>query len=138
VAMSSYVAAGIAGSNMTKTSLIAMKLGIAGFILPFFFLGNPVLLYGSAEGVALNETIRAFVTSAVGVLALSAGLAGLPNERYGLSTTALRLVCRGMLILGGVLFVNPTLATDVLALALIAAEMMIDKLVISRAKPLEA
>ena len=38
VAMSSYVAAGIADSNMTKTSLIAMKLGIAGFILPFFFL----------------------------------------------------------------------------------------------------
>ena len=44
VAMSSYVAAGIADSNMTKTSLIAMKLGVAGFILPFFFLNNPVLL----------------------------------------------------------------------------------------------
>lgn len=50
VAMSSYVAAGIADSNMTKTSLIAMKLGIAGFILPFFFLNNPVLLYGSTGG----------------------------------------------------------------------------------------
>ena len=60
VAMSSYVAAGIADSNMTKTSLIAMKLGVAGFILPFFFLNNPVLLYGSTEGVALGETIRAF------------------------------------------------------------------------------
>lgn len=46
----SYVAAGIADSNMTKTSLIAMKLGIAGFILPFFFLNNPVLLYGSTGG----------------------------------------------------------------------------------------
>ena len=138
VAMSSYVAAGIADSNMTKTSLIAMKLGIAGFVLPFFFLNNPVLLYGSTEGVALSETIRAFATSSVGVLALAAGLAGLPIQKYDKSVTALRVVCRLMLIVGGVLFVNPSLATDVLGLVLIAAEIAVDKLVLSRAKPLAA
>lgn len=136
VAMSSYVAAGIADSNMTKTSLIAMKLGIAGFILPFFFLNNPVLLYGSTEGVAIAETIRAFVTSSVGVLALAAGLAGMPVLRYGKATTALRLVCRVMLIAGGLLFVNPTLATDVIGLVLIAAEVAVDKLVLAKAKPI--
>ena len=138
VAMSSYVAAGIADSNMTKTSLIAMKLGIAGFILPFFFLNNPVLLYGSTEGVALTETIRAFVTSSVGVLALAAGLAGLPVARYSRNVTALRLVCRGVLIAGGLLFVNPTLMTDVLGLVLIAAEIAVDKLILARAKPIAA
>ena len=138
VAMSSYVAAGIADSNMTKTSLIAMKLGVAGFILPFFFLNNPVLLYGSTEGVAMTETIRAFVTSSVGVLALAAGLAGLPVARYSKRITALRLVCRGMLIVGGLLFVNPTLATDVLGLVLIAAETAVDKRVLSKVKPLAA
>ena len=135
VAMSSYVAAGIADSNMTKTSLIAIKLGIAGFILPFFFLNNPVLLYGSTEGVALSETIRAFVTSSVGVLALSAGLAGLPLQRYSGNITALRLVCRVMLIVGGVMFVNPTLKTDIAGLVIIAAEMAIDKLVLAKARP---
>ena len=36
VAMSSYVAAGIAHSDQTRTSLIAVKLGLTGFILPFF------------------------------------------------------------------------------------------------------
>ena len=138
VAMSSYVAAGIADSNMTKTSLIAMKLGVAGFILPFFFLNNPVLLYGSTEGVALAETIRAFVTSSVGVLALAAGLAGLPVQRYSKATMAMRLVCRAMLIVGGLLFVNPTLMTDVLGLALIAAEIAVDRLVLSKAVPVAA
>ena len=138
VAMSSYVAAGIADSNMTKTSLIAMKLGIAGFILPFFFLNNPVLLYGSTEGVAMSETIRAFLTSSVGVLALSAGLAGFPLQKYSRGVTALRLVCRAMLIVGGVLFVNPTLSTDIIGFVLIAAETAIDRLVLSRAKALEA
>ena len=136
VAMSSYVAAGIADSNMTKTSLIAMKLGIAGFILPFFFLNNPVLLYGSTEGVAMTETIRAFVTSSVGVLTLAAGLAGLPVARYSKNVTAMRLVCRAMLIVGGLLFVNPTLATDVLGLVLIAAEIGVDKLLLANAKPI--
>ena len=72
------------------------------------------------------------------VLALAAGLAGLPIEKYAKSTTALRLLCRGMLIAGGLLFVNPTLATDVVGLILIAAEIAIDKLVLSKAKPLAA
>lgn len=49
VAMSSYVAAGIAHSDQTRTSLIAVKLGLTGFILPFFFLNNPLLLYSSAN-----------------------------------------------------------------------------------------
>ena len=53
VAMSSYVAAGIAKADQTKTSIIAVKLGITGFIIPFFFLNNPVLLMGSSEGVPL-------------------------------------------------------------------------------------
>ena len=138
VAMSSYVAAGIANSSMTKTSLIAMKLGVAGFILPFFFLNNPDLLYGSAEGVAIGETIRAFATSCVGVLALSAGLSGLPMQRYSAGVTALRLACRAILIAGGVLFVNPTLVTDIIALGLITVEMVIDRLALRQARPVDA
>ena len=136
VAMSAYVAAGIADSNMTKTSLIAMKLGVAGFILPFFFLNNPVLLYGSTEGVALMETLRAFATSSVGVLALAAGLAGLPLAKYSRAATALRAICRAMLLAGGLLFVNPTLTTDIAGLVLIAAEVVLDRLVLSRAQPI--
>lgn len=138
VAMSSYVAAGIADSNMTKTSLIAMKLGIAGFILPFFFLNNPVLLYGSTEGVAVSETIRTFATATIGVLAIAEGLSGLPMQKYSTGVTALRLVTRVMLIAGGLLFVNPTFATDIAALVLIAAEVVLDRAVLSKMKPVAA
>ena len=138
VAMSSYVAAGIADSNMTKTSLIAMKLGIAGFILPFFFLNNPVLLYGSAEGVAVSETIRTFATATIGVLAIAEGLSGLPMQKYSTGATALRLVTRVMLIAGGLLFVNPTFATDIAALVLIAAEVILDRAVLLKMKPVAA
>lgn len=138
VAMSSYVAAGIADSNMTRTSLIAMRLGVAGFILPFFFLNNPVLLYGSTEGVALSLTIRTFITASIGVLAIAAGLSGLPMQRYSTGATALRIACRAMLVVGGLLFVNPTLATDIAAVALIAAEIALNRLVLSKMRPISA
>ena len=136
VAMSSYVASGIADSDMTKTSLIAIKLGIAGFIVPFFFLDNPVLLYGSTEGVALGTTVYSFATALIGVLALAGGLAGLPLQKFGRGITALRLFGRGLLVAAGILFISPSLLTDGVALALIALHFVLDKAVLSHAKPL--
>lgn len=132
VAMSSYVAAGIADSNMTRTSLIAMRLGIAGFILPFFFLNNPVLLYGSTEGVALTLTIRTFITASIGVLAIAAGLSGLPLERESAGAAVMRLACRALLVAGGLLFVNPSLVTDIVGVAIIACEILVDRCVLRR------
>ncbi len=52
VAMSAYVASGIAGSDQTKTGLWAVRLGLIGFIIPFFFLDNPVLLIGAGYAVS--------------------------------------------------------------------------------------
>ncbi len=128
VAMSSYVASGIADSDMTKTSLIAIRLGIAGFIVPFFFLDNPILLYGSTEGVGIAATAYAFVTACVGVLALASALSGLPTEKRSGYVTALRLLTRALLAAAGVLFIKPGLTTDLAALLLIGAELLIARL----------
>ena len=136
VAMSSYVASGIAESDMTKTSLIAIKLGIAGFIVPFFFLDNPVLLYGSTDGVALGTTLYSFATACMGVLALASGLAGLPLTKFSNSITTIRLLGRVFLVAAGILFVSPSLLTDGIALVLIALQFVLDKAVLSRAEPL--
>ena len=136
VAMSSYVASGIAESDMTKTSLIAIKLGIAGFIVPFFFLDNPVLLYGSTDGVALSTTLYSFATACMGVLALASGLAGLPLTKFSNSITTIRLLGRVFLVAAGILFISPSLLTDGIALVLIALQFVLDKAVLSRAEPL--
>ena len=132
VAMSSYVASGIADSDMTKTSLIAIKLGIAGFIVPFFFLNNPVLLYGSTEGVSLSTTLYSFATAVVGVLALASGLAGLPVKKDDKVIAALRLVCRVLLVVAGILFISPALITDGIALLLIAIQFVLYRVVLAR------
>jgi len=112
VAMSSYVASGIADSDQTKTSLIAVKLGLTGFILPFFFLDNPILLLGSTEGVPLLITIRALITSSIGVIALSSGLQG-----YLLGK--LNILERLVMVAAGLLFIETGLVTDLAALMLV-------------------
>ncbi len=111
VAMSSYVASGIADSDQTKTSLIAVKLGFTGFILPFFFLGNPILLLGTVEGVSLWLTVRAVLTSSIGVIVLSAALQGYLFDH-------LRIIGRIALLGAGLLFIEPRITTDVAALIL--------------------
>ena len=76
VAMSAYVASGIAGSDQTKTGLWAVRLGLIGFIIPFFFLDNPVLLIGVDPNAALSTTLWTVFTACVGTVALVAGLEG--------------------------------------------------------------
>jgi len=49
VAMASFAAASIAGSDLWRTSLDALKLGASGYLLPFVFVLNPaLLLHGTA------------------------------------------------------------------------------------------
>jgi TRAP-type uncharacterized transport system fused permease subunit len=48
VALVAYAAAGIAYSDLMKTGLQAMRLGLSGFVIPFMFvLGPSILLIGT-------------------------------------------------------------------------------------------
>lgn len=76
VAMSAYVASGIAGSDQTKTGIWAVRLGLIGFIIPFFFLDNPVLLIGVDPNATMTTTLWTVFTACVGTVALVAGLEG--------------------------------------------------------------
>lgn len=69
VAVSAYVASGIAGGNQTKTALLAMKLGLIGFIIPFFLLYNPELLFG-VPGNIRWITLASLLTALVGTIFL--------------------------------------------------------------------
>lgn len=113
VAMSSYVASGIADSDQTKTSLIAVKLGLTGFILPFFFLNNPILLIGTIPDTPILVTIRAIISSSIGVIILSAGLQGYLLDR-------LNIIMRVVLFIAGLLFIETRLSTDILGIVLVS------------------
>lgn len=67
VALASYAAAGIAKSNPTKTGYKAFLLAISGFIIPYMFVYNPVLLLqGSFIKIAIG-----IINSLIAVYAFS-------------------------------------------------------------------
>jgi TRAP transporter 4TM/12TM fusion protein len=72
VALASFAAAGMAGADMWRTSMIAMKLGLATFIVPFMFWISPALL---AQG-PLAEVLIAVATATLGVVLLAASTEG--------------------------------------------------------------
>ena len=75
VAISCYIAAGIADADQTKTGLIAVRLALTGFIIPLFFLTNPVLLPLAGDYTAI-ATIISVITAAIGTILLSGALEG--------------------------------------------------------------
>lgn len=102
VAMSAYVASGIAGSDQTKTGLWAVRLGLIGFIIPFFFLDNPVLLIGVSKTASYWQTAWAVFTAGVGTFALVAGLEGWILRKCTVIERIILIVSSPLLLLPGV------------------------------------
>lgn len=101
VAIASYAAAAIAGTDPWKTSLLAFKLGLSVFIIPYMFVYGPALL-GLAPPM---EVAWAFVTAMSGIFALSVACIGW----YLLDLRAWeRLVSLG----AALLMINPGWLTD--------------------------
>jgi len=80
VALAAYAGAGIAGSNAMRTGFQAIKLAVAGFVVPYIFAYNPALLLiekGSqvVNGViiyaGLGEIIMVIITALLGVICLA-------------------------------------------------------------------
>ncbi|MBM4763138.1 TRAP transporter permease [Bacillus sp. B15-48] len=104
VALASYVAAGIANTNQTKVSYTAVKLGLTGFIMPFFFIFDPILLF---DGHVTTDFVIAALSATLGVMALSAGL-------QGWLFTRINIVVRILLFTVSILMIDPTLMSDMI------------------------
>jgi TRAP-type uncharacterized transport system fused permease subunit len=113
VALAVFAAAGIAKADLWQSGWAAVKIGAAGFIVPFMIIYEPALLMiGDWPAI-----IGAFVTSSFGILMFAGGL-------HGYFVTATSLWQRALLIIGGLLLIKPGLETDIigaLAAALVIA-----------------
>ena len=120
VAMSCYVAAGISGGNQLKTGLLAVRLGLVGFLIPFFFLTNPELLIGVVPDVKIYEYLWIAFTASAGTIALAGGL-----QNYLL--TECNLVERILLILVCPMMLYPGITTDIIGMGLLSAVIVLQK-----------
>lgn len=114
VALAAYAAAGVAGASMVQVGFAAVRLGIVGFIVPFLFIYNPVLLF---SGPYL-EILLAFLTGLVGIMAL-----GLGFERWLWGNLSLGI--SGLLIIAALLLIKPGWKTDLIGLGIILAVVLI-------------
>jgi TRAP transporter 4TM/12TM fusion protein len=107
VALAVFAAAGIAKADLWKSGWAAVKIGAAGFIVPFMVIYEPALMMiGDWPSV-----IGAFFTASCGILMFAAGL-------HGYLLTQARPWQRGLLVAGGLLLIDPGVVTDILGAAI--------------------
>jgi TRAP transporter 4TM/12TM fusion protein len=117
VALAVYAAASIGGADLWRSGLQAVKFAAAGFVVPYFFIYNPSLLF---EG-AWTEILRAVVTGSIGVVSLAAGLEGYFLRRAS-------WLERGLFIAAALLLIDPGAETDLIGLGLLLATLALQKL----------
>jgi TRAP-type uncharacterized transport system fused permease subunit len=115
VALAVFAAAGLAKADLWASGWAAVKIGAAGFIVPFMLVYEPALMMIGEW----PHIIGAFCTASFGILLFAAGL-------HGYFITAASAWQRALLIASGLLLIDPGLITDiigaVLALVVIVAQ----------------
>lgn len=117
VALAVYAAASIGGASLWGSGIQAMKFAAAGFIVPFFFVFNPSLLFSGTW----NEILLAVVSGSIGVVALAAAMEG-----YLLRTAP--WFERLILLAAALLLIDPNVLTDVIGLVLLGGVLLSQKL----------
>jgi TRAP-type uncharacterized transport system fused permease subunit len=107
VALASFAAAGMAQADPWKTSWIALKMGLATFLVPFMFYYSPVLLMkGDAPAIG-----QALVSASIGVWFL----AGATENSFGGS---LAMPLRIALFAAAICLLHPGGASDLIGFAI--------------------
>jgi TRAP transporter 4TM/12TM fusion protein len=122
-----YAAASISRCSVWGAGWQAVKFAAAGFLVPFFFIYYPALLFQGTW----TEILVALVSGTVGVIALAAGLEG-----YFLRPAS--WLERGLFMAAALLLIDPGLITDLVGLALLAVGLGLQRLRPDRAAVAEA
>jgi len=122
VAVAAYAGAGISGGNSMKTGFIAVRLAVAGFMIPYLFALDPGLLFINST---IGHTLLLIITALAGVLALGAAAGG-----YLLDNVKIHE--RVILIISALALLTPGLLTDSVGIVLLAGVIILQKMRISK------
>jgi TRAP transporter 4TM/12TM fusion protein len=107
VALATFAAAGLAKSDLWGSGWAAVKMGAAGFIVPFMFVYSPsLLLIGH-----WTEVLHSAITAGTGCIFLAAGL-------HGWLLTRASTWQRVLLVAAALTLITPGLVTDIVGAAL--------------------
>lgn len=116
VALASFTAAGVAKADPMQTGWAGLKLTLAGFIIPFIFVYNPVLVMQSPDGgsAEVTQVLLALVTAAMGVFGLAVAVSDYLNAK-------LAIIERVMFFVAACTLINPGIITDLSGIGLLLA-----------------
>jgi TRAP-type uncharacterized transport system fused permease subunit len=114
VALAAYAGAGIAGANPFSVGFMAMRLALIAYIVPYFFVFQPVLIW---QGHFL-DILWAFFTAILGCIALGSGLMG---QMLG----TLGILSRLLLVAGGFALIKPGIYTDLFGMAVLGVILLL-------------
>ncbi|NLW46784.1 MAG: TRAP transporter permease [Firmicutes bacterium] len=109
VALAAYAGSAISGGNPIRTGVIATKLAIAAFIIPYMFVLNPAMLLIDTSVIKVAQII---ITSAIGMFAISGGMEGFMKKKMPWWQ-------RIIAVIGGLALIEPNLLTDIIGIVLI-------------------
>lgn len=116
VALAAYAAAAISESNLWETGLVAFKLALPGFLIPFVFVfNNGLLLRGS-----LIEIIWVTITTVIGIV-------GLSGATMGYFVRNATIFERLFLAIGAILLIVPEKITDSVGILILVVIYIIQK-----------
>ena len=72
ICIAAYAGAAIAGASPMRTGYACMRLGIIGYLVPFIFVFDPLLLFQGP----LHLVLLAFVTASLGTIAIGIAMVG--------------------------------------------------------------
>ncbi len=119
VALAAYAGSAIAKSNPMKTGVIATRLAITAFIVPYIFAFSPEMLIIGTDK-PWYEIILLVITALCGIFIISAGMEGYLMRHMPWWQ-------RIAAIAGGLCMVIPGLVTDAVGLAIIVLLVIIQK-----------
>lgn len=117
VALAAYAGAGIAGDDPMKTGVTAFKLALAGFIVPYIYVYNPMLLFVDASPLPMAQAI---ITALLGVCLLA-------MCTIGFYKAPLHPLIRALALVGAICLLMPDTITDALGLGLLIAIHLMQK-----------
>ncbi len=109
VALAAFAAAGLSGGDPMKTGFSAVKLAIAGFIVPFMFIYSPQLLL---IDTTFLEGLRVTIGACMGVFMI-----GVAVEGY--LFTKVNVVSRLISFVGALGLIDSGIYTDLMGLAVL-------------------
>jgi TRAP transporter 4TM/12TM fusion protein len=126
VALAVYAAASLAKTDIWKAGWEALRVGAAGFIVPFMFVFEPSLLMIGDW----NDIASSVLTATLGTMCLAAGL-------FGYLLRPARMWERILLVAAALLLIKPGLITDIIGAALLVI-VVLSQFALARATPASA